>query len=259
MGWHAPGADHRAHAALRRRVLGDPGVRRERAAVRASSGCSCAASSTACRASPRPAITGEAALVCLTVIVARIVSVPVFTYLPRWAFRSVREADPYPPWRWLGAAVLGRHPRSRLAGGGAGPAHRLPDRQLIIFLTFSVIVATLGAAGADAARPDPAAGCQRRRRRRAGGRQAASRAARRRSHGWRNCVGRAVSHPQDRRAPARVAGLPPRPLPGPPRRRRRRRHRAAIAGLPAGHARAAGRRASRAVCTSKRPRDRSTT
>ena len=44
-----------------------------------------------------PRITGEAALVCLTVIVTRIVWVPVFTYLPRWAFRSVREPTPTRP------------------------------------------------------------------------------------------------------------------------------------------------------------------
>src|SRR5919109_540125 len=41
-------------------------------------------------------LTGYAALVCATVIVTRLIWVPVFTYLPRWAFRSIREHDPYP-------------------------------------------------------------------------------------------------------------------------------------------------------------------
>src|SRR5438105_5611426 len=45
-------------------------------------------------------LAGYAALVCATVILVRIVSVPVFAYLPRWAFRSIRERDPYPPWQW---------------------------------------------------------------------------------------------------------------------------------------------------------------
>src|SRR5207302_11284820 len=45
-------------------------------------------------------LAGYAALVCATVILVRIVWVPVFAYLPRWAFRSIRERDPYPPWQW---------------------------------------------------------------------------------------------------------------------------------------------------------------
>src|SRR5471032_787178 len=41
----------------------------------------------------------DAAAVAVAVIVIRIVWVPVFTYLPRLMFRSVRERDPYPPWQ----------------------------------------------------------------------------------------------------------------------------------------------------------------
>src|SRR4051794_9750044 len=44
-------------------------------------------------------LVGDAALVCGAVIVLRLVWVPIFTYLPRWAFRRVRERDPYPPWQ----------------------------------------------------------------------------------------------------------------------------------------------------------------
>ena len=90
-----------------------------------------------------PRLTGYAALVCVTVIVTRIVWVPIFTYLPRWAIRSVREHDPYPPWQspavisWVGirGAVS-------LVAALALPLD-FPDRQLIVFLTFAVIVATL--------------------------------------------------------------------------------------------------------------------
>ncbi len=90
-----------------------------------------------------PRITGEAALVCLTVIVTRIVWVPVFTYLPRWAFRSVRAADPYPPWQWPALlSWVGIRGAVSLVAALALPTD-FPDRQLIIFLTFSVIVATL--------------------------------------------------------------------------------------------------------------------
>lgn len=90
-----------------------------------------------------PRITGEAALVCVTVVATRIVWVPVFTYLPRWAFRSVREADPYPPWQWPALlSWVGIRGAVSLVAALALPTD-FPDRQLIIFLTFSVIVATL--------------------------------------------------------------------------------------------------------------------
>ncbi|MGH2934552.1 MAG: Na+/H+ antiporter [Gaiellaceae bacterium] len=90
-----------------------------------------------------PRITEYAALVCATVIVTRIVCVPIFTYLPRFLFRSVRTSDPYPPWQspallsWIGirGAVS-------LVAALALPTS-FPDRQLIVFLTFAVIVATL--------------------------------------------------------------------------------------------------------------------
>jgi monovalent cation/hydrogen antiporter len=45
-------------------------------------------------------LAGYTALVCATVLAARILWVPVFTYLPRWAFPSIRERDPYPPWQY---------------------------------------------------------------------------------------------------------------------------------------------------------------
>src|SRR5262249_53965869 len=77
------------------------------------------------------------------VIVVRIVSLPIFTYVPRWASRRIREADPYPPWQYpvliSWAGIRGAvSPVAALA-----LPVRFPDRALIVFLTFAVIVATL--------------------------------------------------------------------------------------------------------------------
>src|SRR5205085_4095099 len=45
-------------------------------------------------------LIGQAAAVIGAVIVLRIVWVPIFTYVPRFLFRSIRERDPYPPWQY---------------------------------------------------------------------------------------------------------------------------------------------------------------
>ena len=90
-----------------------------------------------------PRITGYAVLVCATVIVVRIVWVPVFAYLPRWVFRSIRERDPYPPWQWpVLLSWAGIRGAVSLVAALALPTD-FPDRDLIVFLTFAVIVATL--------------------------------------------------------------------------------------------------------------------
>ena len=86
---------------------------------------------------------GDAALICAAVVVIRIVWVPIFTYLPRFLFRSVRERDPYPPWQ--APAVIswsGIRGGVSLAAALALPTS-FPDRDLIVFATFCVIVATL--------------------------------------------------------------------------------------------------------------------
>jgi CPA1 family monovalent cation:H+ antiporter len=88
-------------------------------------------------------LTGYAALVCAAVIATRIVWVPIFTYLPRWAFRAVREHDPYPPWQWPALiSWAGIRGAVSLAAALALPTD-FPDRGLIVFLAFAVIVATL--------------------------------------------------------------------------------------------------------------------
>jgi monovalent cation/hydrogen antiporter len=88
-------------------------------------------------------LVGDALLVCAAVVVIRILAVPVFAYVPRWAFPRIRERDPYPPigvtfvlsWAGIRGAVS-------LAAALALPTD-FPERDLIIFLTFAVIVATL--------------------------------------------------------------------------------------------------------------------
>ena len=92
---------------------------------------------------PTSRLIGYSLLVCGAVILARIVIVPIFTYVPRWAFRSIREHDPYPPWQY--PAVIswaGIRGAVSLVAALALPRD-FPDRDLIIFLTFDVIVATL--------------------------------------------------------------------------------------------------------------------
>jgi NhaP-type Na+/H+ or K+/H+ antiporter len=91
----------------------------------------------------------DAVLVAGVVIVARIVWVFPLTYLPGALFRRVRARDPSPPWQH--AAVIawtGMRGAVSLAAALAIPLQtdagaQFPHRELIIFLTFSVILATL--------------------------------------------------------------------------------------------------------------------
>jgi len=89
------------------------------------------------------------AAVSLAVIAARFIWVFPSTYLPRFFSRRIRERDPYPGWRnvvvisWSGmrgvvslAAALAV---PLTVTGGAS----FPNRDLIIFLTFCIILVTL--------------------------------------------------------------------------------------------------------------------
>jgi CPA1 family monovalent cation:H+ antiporter len=95
------------------------------------------------------AVIGQAALVSLATIAARLIYVPIATYLPRLLSRKLRARDPYPPWRapaligWTGmrgivslALALGL-PLSLPTGAP------FPQRGLIIVLSFAVILVTL--------------------------------------------------------------------------------------------------------------------
>jgi monovalent cation/hydrogen antiporter len=92
-----------------------------------------------------PELIGLGAAVSLTVILARIVWVFPATYLPRRLSARIRARDPSPPpkavfvvsWAGMRGAVS-------LAAALALPiTPRLPERDLLIFLTFCVILATL--------------------------------------------------------------------------------------------------------------------
>jgi len=94
-------------------------------------------------------LIGYAAAVSAVVIATRIVWVVPLTYLPRLLFPRIRERDPYPPWQqpafvcWTGmrgavtlAAALAI-PLTTDAGAS------FADRDLIVFLAFCVVLATL--------------------------------------------------------------------------------------------------------------------
>jgi CPA1 family monovalent cation:H+ antiporter len=94
-------------------------------------------------------LAGYAALVSAVVIATRIAWVFPLTYLPRRLSHSVRKGEPTPPWQetalvaWVGmrgAVSLAAALALPLTVNGGRP---FPDRDLIVFLTFAVIVATL--------------------------------------------------------------------------------------------------------------------
>ena len=98
---------------------------------------------------PRLTLVGDALGICLAVIVARILWVFPATYLPRRLSRRIRLADPSPSWRAVAiVAWTGMRGVVSLAAAMALPlslpdGRPFPGRDLILFLTFSVILATL--------------------------------------------------------------------------------------------------------------------
>jgi Na+/H+ antiporter len=83
------------------------------------------------------------------VILTRILCAPFVAYLPRYLFRRIRERDPYPPWQQVtlvawsgmrGAVSLAAALALPLTTDAGAP---FPERDLIIFLTFTVILSTL--------------------------------------------------------------------------------------------------------------------
>ena len=88
-------------------------------------------------------LVGEAAMILAVVLAIRLVCVPIFTYVPRFLFRRVRERDPYPPWQWpVVIAWAGIRGAVSLAAALALPSD-LPGRDIIVFVTFAVILGTL--------------------------------------------------------------------------------------------------------------------
>jgi len=89
-----------------------------------------------------------AVLVSLVVIGTRLVWTFPMTYLPRLS-RRLRERDPVPPWQQVAfVAYTGMRGAVSLAAAlslplTTGSGEPFPDRDLVIFLTFCVILATL--------------------------------------------------------------------------------------------------------------------
>jgi monovalent cation/hydrogen antiporter len=95
---------------------------------------------------PPAELVGWAVAISVAVIVARIVWVFPATYLPRMLSAKVRARDPYPPPRAVFVVSwAGMRGAVSLAAALALPLTPapFPDRDLVIFLTFCVIVATL--------------------------------------------------------------------------------------------------------------------
>jgi Na+/H+ antiporter len=100
-------------------------------------------------ATPTSTLIAYAAAVSAAVIAIRFLWVFPATYVPRWLFRRVRERDPSPPWQYP-AAVSWMGMRGAVSLAAALALPRLTDagapfegRNLIVFLTFSVILVTL--------------------------------------------------------------------------------------------------------------------
>src|SRR3977135_452 len=91
----------------------------------------------------------SAAIVSVVVIVARFVWMYPATYLPRWLFPPIKRRDPPPPWQWpFVLAFTGVRGIGSLAAAPPIPfattnGQLFPNRDFILFLTFSVILVTL--------------------------------------------------------------------------------------------------------------------
>lgn len=90
-----------------------------------------------------------AALVWAVVVLIRMVYGPPIAYIPRWIWPGLRERDPVPSWPFIAfIAWAGMRGAVTLAAALAIPLETdsgapFPDRSLIIFLAFSVVLGTL--------------------------------------------------------------------------------------------------------------------
>ena len=94
-------------------------------------------------------LIGDAAIVAAAVIVTRLLWIYPATYLPRFLSRRIRARDPYPPWQYptligwtglRGAVTLAAALALPLTTDAGDP---FPQRDLLIYLAFCVILATL--------------------------------------------------------------------------------------------------------------------
>jgi CPA1 family monovalent cation:H+ antiporter len=88
-------------------------------------------------------VARDAVVISVTVIALRFLWVFPSAWLPRWLVPRVRARETDPPWQWLVlVAWSGMRGAVSLAAALALPAS-VPDRDLIVFLTYAVIAATL--------------------------------------------------------------------------------------------------------------------
>lgn len=98
---------------------------------------------------PKATLLLHTAIICTAVILIRILWVFPATYVPRFLSRKLRERDPYPSWRpVMVVAWTGMRGVVSLAAALALPltladGSPFPGRDLILFFTFAVILATL--------------------------------------------------------------------------------------------------------------------
>ena len=100
-----------------------------------------------CSRKPRCTSTDQllALAIVAAVVVIRVVSVPIFTYVPLSPSpRRIRERDPYPPWQYPTVYRVGRVSAARFR---SQPPSRCrptcPQRDVIVFVTFVVILVSL--------------------------------------------------------------------------------------------------------------------
>jgi CPA1 family monovalent cation:H+ antiporter len=96
-----------------------------------------------------PRLILSAVVLCVVVIAARFIWVYPATYVPRWLSPALARKDPSPPWQWpFALGFTGIRGIVSLAAALAIPlstenGQAFPDRDLILFLTFAVILVTL--------------------------------------------------------------------------------------------------------------------
>ena len=98
---------------------------------------------------PKGTLIADALIVSGAVIGTRLLWAYPATYVPRFLFRRIRERDPYPPWQYpaligwtglRGAVTLAAALALPLTTHAGAP---FPHRDLLIYLSFCVILATL--------------------------------------------------------------------------------------------------------------------
>jgi CPA1 family monovalent cation:H+ antiporter len=94
-------------------------------------------------------LVGYAALLWVVVVAIRYACGFPIAYVPRWLSRSLRERDPTPPWQFIAfIGWAGMRGGVTLAAALAIPLETdagvpFPDRALIVFLAFSIVLSTL--------------------------------------------------------------------------------------------------------------------